>query len=154
MTGHGLEAVDPQFRVGDTMKTLSLLVPLALVAACQSPSGLAAGQVSCQPVGVSPAPMAFSFPPGPATAASAQQTAVALVRGCASTPGNGGPGGVDGNSLTSTVEAGTGELPGPNSGRDVWLVRIDAKANDGIGESHYLVEVNKDTGVPTLVGIG
>lgn len=136
------------------MRVQCILLALVLLAGCQNSTGLAAGQVSCQPVGLSPAPIAFSSPPGPATAASAQETAVAMVRACAAASPQSGPAAIDPASLTSTVEAGTGELPGPNSGREVWLVRVDAKANNPIDESHYLVEVNKETGVPTLIGIG
>ncbi len=136
------------------MRTLCLLIPLLLLSGCQSTPGLAPGQVSCQPVGMSPAPITFSFAPGASTAASAQQTAVAMIRACGSTPLDAGPGTMDPDTLTATVEEGKGELPGPNSGRDVWLVRIDARTKDGIGQMHYLVEVSKETGAPTLVGIG
>jgi hypothetical protein len=142
------------------MRVLRLLLPLVLLAGCQVMTGLPAGQVSCLPVGMSPpdgtspAPIAFSFPPGPATADSAQATAVAVVRGCVAALPQSGPGAMDPATITSTVETATGERPGPNNGREVWLVRVDAKANNRIDESHYLVEVNKDTGVPTIIGIG
>jgi hypothetical protein len=133
------------------MHLLRLLLPLFLFAGCQTTAGIAPGQVSCQPVGMDPAPVAFVFLPGPATAASAEQTALGMIRACASSQWKDA---IDSTSLTSTVEAGTAELPGPNKGSDVWLVRVDAKWKDGVVESHYLIEVNKATGVPTLVGVG
>lgn len=133
------------------MRLIHLLLLLLLLAGCQNTTGIAPGQVSCQPVGMDPAPVAFVFLPGPATAASAEQTAVRMIRVCELSRWKDA---IDVSSLTSTVEAGTGELPGPNKGSDVWLVQVDAKAMDGVVESHYLIEVNKATGVPTLIGVG
>ena len=76
-----------------------------------------------------------------------------MIRACASQSSGWRPGAIDAGSLTSSVQADTGDLAGPNSGKDVWLVRVVAKAHDGI-ESRYLIEVNPDSGIPTLVGVG
>ncbi len=137
------------------MGLFRLLIPLVLLAGCASPAATGRAQVSCQPYGYSPVPIEFSFAPGPATAASAEQAAVALIRSCAATP--------DGSSitvtitdLTSSVKDGTGEPTGPNAGQAVWLVQIDT-TEAAKGEpypAHYWVEVNQSTGVPTLVAYG
>ena len=73
------------------MRRSYLLLPLALVAGCASPMRSASPidsappQVSCQRYGYSPAPITFAYPTGPRTAASAEQTAVAMMRACAAT---------------------------------------------------------------------
>ena len=137
------------------MRLLRLLLQLTLVAGCANTTSPGPAQVSCQPYGYSPVPIALSFAPGPATAASAEQTAVALIRSCAATP--------DSSSititiadLTSNVKGGTGEPSGPNAGKAVWLVQIDTTeaVKGGTYPAHYLVEVNQATGVPTLVAYG
>jgi hypothetical protein len=132
-----------------------LLLPLTLLAGCANTANTGPVQVSCQPYGYNPVPIAFSFAAGLATAASAEQTAVALIRSCAATP--------DASSitititdLTSNVRDGTGEPGGPSAGQAVWLVQIDTtEAVKGVPyQAHYLVEVNQATGVPTLVAYG
>jgi hypothetical protein len=134
------------------MRLLRLLLPLSLLAGCASTTSPGPAQVSCLPDGYSPAPITFSFAPGPATAASAEQTAIALIRSCHAT--------LDSSSitnLTSNVEEGTGRRKGPNSGQAVWLVEIDMTRtlNGGAtGHQYYWVEVNQSTGVPTLVAYG
>ena len=138
------------------MRLFRLLLLLTLLAGCANTTSAGPAQVSCQPYGYSPAPITFSFEPGTATAATAQQTAVALIRSCAATP--------DSSSITititdlaSTVKDGTGEPPGPNSGQAVWLVQIDTTEktpNGGAYTAHYLVEVSQSTGIPTLVAYG
>ncbi len=140
---------------GYARRLLCLLVPLTLLAGCASPSTPGPAQVSCQPYGDSPVPITFDFAHGAATAASAEETAVALIRSCAATP--------DASSLTititdltSSVTGSTGEPTGPNAGQAVWLVQIDTTETvaGGTYQAHYLVEVNQGTGVPTLVAYG
>jgi len=137
------------------MRRYRLLLPLVLLAGCASPASPAPAQVSCQPYGYSPAPIAFSYPAGPTTAASAEQTAVAMIRSCAATPDESSIT-VAITDLTSIVSSGTGERAGPNAGQAVWLVQIDTTEDAGGSPypAHYWVEVNKSTGVPTLVAYG
>jgi hypothetical protein len=134
------------------MRLLRLLLPLALLAGCANTTSPGPAQVSCQPYGYSPAPITFSFAPRPATAASAEQTAVALIRSCHA--------GLDPSSiadLTSNVKDDTGRRRGPNAGQAVWLVEIVETLNlngGGTVPAYYWVEVNQSTGVPTLVAYG
>lgn len=132
-----------------------LLLPLALVAGCASPLGPAPAQVSCQPYGYSPAPITLAYPNGPTTAASAEQTAVAMMRACSATPDEASVT-VTITDLASNVKGGTGEPSGPNAGQAVWLVQIDTTeaVKGGAYPAHYWVEVNQATGVPTLVAYG
>lgn len=109
--------------------------------------------ISCQPYGYTPAPIAFSFPRGPVTASDAEQTAIALFHACGGEP----PAISD---LTFSSRDATGMRGGPNAGRPVWLVQIDATIaipsaqGGGSYGSHWLVEVNQATGLPTLVAYG
>ena len=125
-----------------------LLVP-ALFAGCASPMPT---DISCQPYGYSPAPITFSFAPGPVTASVAEQTAVALFESCSASDAA-----TTITDLTSTVGAAAG-APGPNAGQDVWLVKVDATVADSFSgatyPSHFLIEVNQGTGIPTIVGYG
>ena len=136
------------------MRLLRLLLPLTLLAGCANTTSSGPAQLSCQPYGSSPVPIALSFAPGPATAASAEQTAVALIRSCAATPDSSSIDQIA--SLASNVKGGTGEPSGPNAGQAVWLVQIDTTeaVKGGTYQAHYWVEVNQATGVPTLVAYG
>lgn len=137
-------------RRGCVMRLSLILLPVALLTGCAGPASPAPGVVSCQPYGYSPAPIAFTFAPGPVTSSSAEQTAVALFRSCgASAPAS------TISDLRSSVSSATGG-PGPNAGQPVWLVQIDATSTDPGASygSHYLVEVNQATGVPTLIAYG
>jgi hypothetical protein len=126
------------------------MLPMALLLGCTSgPSGSPVA-ISCQPYGYTPAPISLSFPPGPVTASAAEQTAVALFRSCQ------GPSSV--TALTSSSKASTGLKTGPNAGQAVWLVQVDAtitEASPGASYgSHFLIEVNQTTGVPTVIAYG
>jgi hypothetical protein len=126
------------------------MVVVALLG-CATPLSPASGPTSCQPLGYSPAPVPFSFPPGPVSSATAEQTAVALFRAC-ELPNV--------TELTSNAVAATGTSGGPNAGRPVWRVQVDATvtpSDQSPGEgyrSHFLIEVNQATGVPTLIAYG
>lgn len=137
------------------MGLLRLLLPLALLAGCANTTSPGPTQVSCQPYAYTPAPIAFSFAPGQVTAASAEQTAVSLIRACAATPDSSSIT-ITITNLTSNVKNGTGEPTGPNAGQAVWVVQIDTTeaVKGGTYEAHYWVEVNQATGVPTLVAYG
>ena len=137
------------------MRLLRLLLPLTLLAGCANMTSAGPAQISCQPSGYSPVPIALSFPQGPATAASAEQTAGALIRSCAATPDSSSIT-ITITDLTSNVKGGTGEPRGPNAGQAVWLVQIDTTeaVKGGTYQAHYWVEVNQATGVPTLVAYG
>ena len=139
------------------VRRLWLAMALVSLAACVSPvipmspvtpSPIA---ISCQPFGYTPAPIAFSFAPGPVTAQVAEETSVALFRAC-ELPGAAITG------LTSSSTASTGVRGGPNEGQPVWLVRVDAtvaEPSSGASyESHFLIEVNQATGAPTIQGQG
>jgi hypothetical protein len=120
----------------------------AAPAATPTRSSPAAGVISCQPYGYTPAPIAFSFPPGPVTASAAEETAVALFHACEASPITG---------LTSSSSATTGIKVGPNHGQAVWLVRVDATITESSGtsyQSHFLIEVNQATGLPTVTAYG
>jgi len=107
--------------------------------------------ISCQPYDDTPTLIAFSFPAGPVTSSSAEQTAVALFRACAQFPGH------EISNLTSTSKAATGAPNGPNDGQSVWLVFIGAKITESTGTSygsHFQIEVNQATGVPTVIAYG
>lgn len=137
------------------MRRYYLLLPLALVAGCASPMGSAPAQVSCQPHGYSPAPITFAYPTGATTAASAEQTAVAMMRACSATPDEASVT-VTITNLTSSVKEDTGGPMSPNAGQAVWLVQIDTTeaVKGGTYPAHYWVEVNQATGVPTLIAYG
>ena len=104
------------------------------------------GAISCQPLGFTPAPVHFSFAPGPVTSTIAEQTAIALVRSCGSPA-------YPITELTSKSEAATGARGGPNLEQPVWRVQVDSTISNG-SQLHFLIEVNQATGVPTLVGYG
>jgi hypothetical protein len=132
------------------MRRFWVVLAIALLLGCASgPSGSAAA-ISCQPYGYTPAPIAFSFPPGPVASSVAEQTAVALFRSCHE------PSSI--TALTSSSKAKTGIKVGPNAGQAVWLVQVDATITDASPgssyQSHFLIEVNQTTGVPTVVGYG
>ncbi len=140
---------------GHAMRLLCLLVPLTLLGGCASTSTPGPAHVSCQPYGDSPVPITFDFPRGATTAASAEQTAISLIRSCAATP--------DASSLTITITdltsnatSSTGDPNRPNAGQTVWLVQIDTTETvaGGTYQAHYLVDVNQGTGVPTLIAYG
>jgi len=140
---------------GLPMRLLRLLLPVTLLAGCANTTSAGPAQISCQPYGYSPVPIALTFAPGPATAASAEQTAVALIRSCAATPDSSWIT-ITITDLASNVKGGTGERSGPNAGQPVWLVQIDTTeaVKGGTYPAHYWVEVNQATGVPTLVAYG
>jgi len=105
---------------------------------------------SCQPLGHSPSPIAFTFVPGPVSAAVAENISAALYRACQ-----------DPNKtikdLTSTSHEGSGSPSGPNAGQPVWLVQVDAQVVESSGASygsHFLIEVNQATGAPTVISNG
>ena len=133
------------------MRKWRALLLITLLAGCAAPASPTPGVVSCQPYGYSPAPVAFSFAPGPVTSSSAERTAVALFRSCGASDLT-----TTISGLTSSVSPATGARLGPNAGQSVWLVQIDATATDqgGSYQSHYLIEVNQATGVPTVIGYG
>lgn len=132
------------------MGRLWLLVPLVGLLSCTSPAPSAPVAISCQLYGSSPVPAAYSVLPAPATAAAAEQTAIALFRSCQR------PKTV--SNLSSSTKATTGMQRGPNAGRAVWLVQVDGtitEASPGARyQSHFLIEVSQATGVPTIVGQG
>lgn len=105
--------------------------------------------ISCQPYGYTAAPIAFSFPRDRLTSAVAEQTAVALYRGCSSSSETI-------MKLTANTEAGIGTPGGPNAGQPVWAVKIEATVavRGGSYLSAYWVEVNQTTGVPTVIAYG
>ncbi len=132
------------------MRQFWLFLPLALVLGCTSAPSPTPAAISCQPYGRTPAPIAFSYAPGPVTSAVAEQTAVALFRSCFV--------GATLTDLTSSSTSTTGMRDGPNQGQVVWLVQVDATVNEPSPgqpyQSHFLIEVNQTTGVPTVVAYG
>jgi hypothetical protein len=127
---------------------LGILAAWGLVFGCTVAPNLPAGTISCQPVGYTPAPVAFSFEAGPVTAATAEETAVALFRACQ-------PATATIRDLTSSSAAGTGAPNGPNAGQAVWAVQVDATVTQvppgGTHQSHFLIEVNQASGVPAVI---
>lgn len=132
------------------MRRLWVLLPIAVLLACTNAPNGSPVAISCQPYGYTPAPIAFSFPPGPVTSSAAEETAVALFRSCQ------GPSSV--TALTSSSKATTGIKTGPNTGQAVWLVQVDSTITEpspgASYQSHFLIEVNQATGVPTVIGYG
>ena len=129
---------------------LASVVVLLGALGCAGPAGQPVGSVSCQPFGYTPAPIAFSFAPGSVDASRAEETAVALYRAC-----HGSAGTV--SNLTSSTSSATGSFGGPNAGQSVWQVQVSATVTDPSGatyQSHYWIEVNQSTGVPTLIAYG
>ena len=140
MTGGGI--------VNDRMIAVVLL---AVLAGCTSGANGPAAGISCQPSAFSPAPVAFSFAPGPVTSSVAEQTAVALLDTCEASGGK-----AISDVKKSSAEA-TGRPTGPNDGQSVWLVHIDATVNETavrFYHIYWLVEVNKASGIPTVVDNG
>lgn len=148
-------------------RSLVLLVVLVL-AGCAGPqiaapatspnSGAPAtpANVSCQPFGYEPVLVTFAYPTGPTTSEVGEQTAVGMLRACASTPDASGVS-VTITSLTSSVSGGTGGPKSPNAGEPVWEVKIDTMESVKGGDpypAHYWIEVNQATGVPTLIAYG
>ena len=133
------------------MRRLLLLLPLVFLLGCTTTPSATPIAISCQPYGYTPAPIAFSFAPGPVTSSAAEQTAVALFRSC-ELPGT------TFTDLTSSSKATTGMRGGPNDGQAVWLVEVDATVTEPMPNatyySHFLFEVNQATGIPTVVGNG
>lgn len=126
-------------------------LPLVLLLGCSSTPSQTPVAISCQPYGYTPAPIAFSFAPGPVTSSAAEQTAVDLFRSC-ELPGS------TFTNLTSSSTATTGTPQGPNEGQAVWLVQVDATVTEPLPnstfQSHFLIEVNQANGVPTVVAYG
>lgn len=113
-------------------------------------------KVSCQPFGYEPVLITFAYPTGLTTAPGAEQTAVGMLRACASTPDESGVS-VTITDLTSSVKAGMGGPNSPNAGQSVWEVQIDTmeSVNGGAAyAAHYWIEVNQASGIPTLVAYG
>jgi hypothetical protein len=142
-------------RRGRLVTGFGLVVSLALLVGCASPSPSparpASDVISCQPFGYTPAPIAFSFPPGPVAASEAELTAVALFRACQLPTVR---------DVTFSSRAATGTRAGPNDGQGVWLVEVSATVpvpsaeGGGSYQSHVLIEVNQATGIPTVIAYG
>jgi hypothetical protein len=130
---------------------IGILVAVACVIGCTSTPSPHFDLISCQPYGYTPAPVTFSFPPGPLTSAAAEQTAVAFFRAC------GDPASTI-TEVTSTSDQAAGQLGGPNAGEAVWRVKVDATisapAPGAVYISHWIIEVNQTTGKPTVVAYG
>jgi hypothetical protein len=62
------------------------------------------------------------------------------------------------SELVTSSESTTGTPRGPNAGQGVWLVEVDAQISEpspgAAYASHFLIEVNQATGIPTIVGLG
>jgi hypothetical protein len=132
------------------LRPLLLAGAATLVMSCGGAGPGPTGTVSCQPFGSTPAPIPFSFPAGPVNEPSAGATAVALFRSCAL------PNAII-DDLTSRVAPVSGVRGGPNEGQSVWQVQVDATITEPGGTrylSHFLIEVNQVTGVPTIIGMG
>jgi hypothetical protein len=110
-------------------------------------------QISCQPFGYPPAPVDFTFTPGPITAAGAEQVALDLFDACAADTQNGAPTAAI-TTIDSDVQSDTGGPNGPNAGQPVWMVQIDVTLKDNPAQHHSWTEVNQATGVPTIMGLG
>lgn len=140
------------------MTTLALVA--GVLAACSTAPTMiipaSSVTVSCQPFGYAPAPVTLQLPGGVLDAKVAEAIAVSMVRTCAATPDeNGTTTRID--TLGHSVGDGTGNPTGPNAGQPVWTVKIDTTESVGGGEgwnAHYWIEVNKATGVPTLIAYG
>lgn len=134
-----------------TVRRVWLLVALLSLFGCGGKGSRSPTALSCQPYGSTPAPVAVSIGLGPVTAALAEETGVALFRACQL------PSSVI-SDLTSGSRAATGMARGPNDGLAVWLVQVDATITEpspgGRYQSHFLIEVNQATGMPTIVGQG
>ena len=165
--GSRVKHPEPSRRQVEVIRPLVLLLVMTL-AGCASPqsatpttgpgSGAPAvsGRVSCQPFGYEPVLITFAYPAGPATAEVGGQTAVGMLRACASTPDESGVSATI-TKLTSSVSAGTGGPQSPNAGQSVWVVEIDTLESIRGGDAypaHYWIEVNQATGVPTLIAYG
>ena len=133
------------------MRRLMLLVSAVVLMGCSllggAVPGIPPGTVSCQPWGYTPAPVPLSYPTGPVTAATAEQTSAAMIRRCM----------VDAGTITDLAiasEPKTGVPSGPNAGQAVWWVQVDVTVA-GVGyQSHFVIEVNRATGVPVMIGYG
>jgi hypothetical protein len=130
---------------------LAGLIAMGLVSGCTGTPIPSSGPRSCQPFGYTPAPIAFSFEPGPVSSSAAEDAAVALFRGC-QVPG------AEITGLISSSADGTGSPSGPNAGQAVWRVQVDATVSEGspnsTHRSHFLIEVNQASGMPTIIGYG
>lgn len=104
------------------MRHIWLGLPLVVLVGCLGNPGptvpihATVVMASCQPYGYSPAPIEFSFTPGPVTSSSAEQTAVALFRACGATPSTISEPTVTITELTSSSKAASGMPSGPNAG--------------------------------------
>jgi hypothetical protein len=128
---------------------LGLIVALA-AGGCAIAPEIPAGMTSCQPVGYTPAPIPFSFTSGAVDSKAAERTAVALFQACHADGGRVG-------DISSTTTADVGSPSGPNGGQAVWRVQVSGTVMDPSGAtytSHYMIEVNLSTGVPTLMAYG
>jgi hypothetical protein len=132
-------------------RALGLVGAMLALSACGLDSQLAPGTASCQPFGYPPAQVPFPVEPGPVTSEAAEERAVALFRACAQ------PGSVIAE-LTSGSEAASGITAGPNDGQSVWRVQVDAMVTEpshgATYRSHFIIEVNQATGIPTVVAYG
>lgn len=130
---------------------LWLLVTPFLLVGCSGQASDSPTALSCQPYGSASKAVAVSIRLGPVTASVAQETGVALFRACQL------PTSMI-SDLTSDSRAATGMARGPNDGSVVWLVQVDATITEpspgGRYQSHFLIEVNQATGMPTIVGQG
>lgn len=129
---------------------LLMVVALLLVAGCGARGLVPAGTISCQPSGATPAPVPFTFTVGPVGESAAAATAVGLFRACALPTATI-------NDLSARTAPVSGVRGGPNEGQSVWSVQVDATITEPGGTrylSHFLIEVNQVTGVPTVMGMG
>jgi hypothetical protein len=115
----------------------------------EAPSPLAI-VISCQPYGYSPAPASLSVYPGPKTQTEAVSIATDFYTACEDPSKK-----IDNLSTSATWE--TGSPTGPNAGQRVWDVKVDAEITEPSGASygsHFWIEVNASTGIPTLIAYG
>jgi len=106
--------------------------------------------ISCQPYGYSPAPASLSLFPGPKSQTEAELIATDFYRTCQDPEKT-----IDALSTSATWEIGS--PTGPNAGKRVWDVKVDAQISEPSGASygsHFWIEVNAATGIPTLIAYG
>jgi hypothetical protein len=61
------------------------------------------------------------------------------------------------SDVTSSVALTPGVETGPNAGRQVWTVKVDGRITDANEQSyisHFWIEVDTQSGVPSVIGTG
>jgi hypothetical protein len=108
--------------------------------------------VSCQPYGLPPVPVPFTYESKHVTPTEAEHIGLALYQACLGAAASTMP--TSNLPVSTNVQGMPGQLGGPNAGYEVWLIRVDAPIAGQSAQSPIWIEVSKATGAPTVVTIG